>query len=302
MTFDTRESSRYSGAPITLYLIRGAENETADVPLGPFAFCDGETDIVRPILDSEGNSVDTTFHPWPIKKSDLSHDGTLDKSDLTVSMALGSEMDTLFLAYPPSQVVNLTIFEGHVGDAVTVGNFPAVWLGRITSGAYKDNELDLSCVPVSTSIKRPGLRRNYQLGCPHALYDATSCGASKAAATVTRETVSVVRNVITMDVSLGATYAQYVGGLLEWANSDTGQKELRTISAVHPAGLVITVRGAGRGLAPGTTLSVIRGCNRQMSGCNQHIDSVAGGSNIRNYGGQPFIPLENPLSQKSQFY
>ncbi|RWP69565.1 phage BR0599 family protein [Mesorhizobium sp.] len=292
MTFDIRESSRYSGAPVTLYLIQGAENEGADVPLGPFALCDGESPIVR-----DG----VTYQPWPIKHGDLSHDGTLDKSDLTVTLALGTPLDTLFIAYPPSQVVNLTIFEGHIGDAVTVENFPAVWLGRITSGGYVENELELSCVPVSTSIKRPGLRRNYQIGCPHALYEPNSCRASKSAATVTRQAASVVRNQVTLNASLGA-YAQYVGGLLEWANSDTGQKEIRTISAVHPAGLVVTVRGAGRGLAPGTAVSVIRGCNRQMSGCSLHTNSVTGGPNIHNYGGQPFIPLENPISQKNQFY
>jgi hypothetical protein len=292
MTFDSRESSRYSGAPITLFLIQGASNPTADVPIGPYALCDGETAIVR-----DG----VTYQPWPIKHSDLSHDGTLDKSDITVSLALGTELDALFLAYPPSDVVNLTIFEGHIGDTVTVDNFPAIWMGRVINGSYQDNELDLSCVPVSTSLKQPGLRRNYQIGCPHVLF-GPQCRASKPAATVSRVVGSVLRNKITATVTLGATFSQYVGGLLEWANSDTGQKELRTISSVDPSGLVITIRGAGRGLAAGTVLSVTRGCNHRTTGCSLHTDSVAGGPNIHNYGGQPFIPLDNPLSQKNQFY
>ncbi|UVK46809.1 phage BR0599 family protein [Mesorhizobium sp. AR07] len=292
MTFGTRESSRYSGIPVTLFLLQGAENPTADVPLGPYAFCDGETAIVR---------AGITYQPWPIKHSDLSHDGTLDKSDITVSLALGSPLDALFLAYPPSQVVNLTIFEGHIGDAVTPENFPATWMGRAVGGGYEDNELHLSGVPVSTSLKQPGLRRNYQIGCPHVLY-GSQCLANKAAATVSRAVASVDRNKITMAATLGATYGQYIGGLVQWANSTTGQKELRTISAVHPAGLIITIRGAGRGLAAGTVLSISRGCNHQMSGCNLHVNSVGGGPNIQNYGGQPFIPLENPLSLKNQFY
>lgn len=301
MTFATRESSRYTGQPVKLYLIQGA-NLTDDVPLGPFAFNNGETPITRPVLDENGSPVDVVFDPWPIKNSDLAHDGTLDKSDITVTMALGhDDMDTLFLAYPPSQVVNLTIFEGHIGDAVTEENFPASWMGRIVSSAYNDtNEQLLSCLPVSTKIKQPGLRRNYQIGCPHVLY-GPQCRASMAAATVTKSVASVTRNKITLNVAV-TNADRYVGGLLQWANSDNGRKELRTISSMRTDGTEITIRGIARGLAAGTQLSVIRGCNHLMTGCNLHTNSVTGGPNIHNYGGQPFIPLENPLSQKNQFY
>ncbi len=281
MTFDFYESSRYRGAPVALYLIRGSDPES---PLGPIALNNGETDIVR-----DG----VTFKPWPIKHGDISQDGTLDKSDLTVSLALGTELDALFLAYPPSQVVNLTIFEGHVDDEVSPETYPAIWLGRILSSEHKDNELHLSCEPVSTSIKRPGLRRNYQIGCPHVLY-GPQCRASKAAATVTRLIASVSRNEIQLDTALPNATA-YAGGLVEWINPDNGLKEVRTIAKSPPLGNKITFRGMPRGLAVGLQVSVTRGCNRQMTGCNSH-------GNIHNYGGQPFIPLENPLSQKNQFY
>lgn len=306
MTFDTRESSRYSGQPVNLYLIRGADFDD-DVPLGPFAFTNGETPVTRPVRKPNGDLEDIVFLPWPIKNTDPSHDGTLDKSDITVTLALGSielgyDIDTIFLAYPPSQVVNLTIFEWHVGDPVTEETAPATWLGRVMSGGYNEtNELELPCVPVSTNIKRPGLRRNYQVGCPHALY-GPQCRASKPAATVSKAVAFVTRNKITLTTSLGTTYGQYIGGLLEWANSDNGRRELRTISAVRADGLEITIRGIARGLAEGTPLAVSRACNHQMTGCNTHTDSVAGGPNIKNYGGQPWIPLENPLSQKNQFY
>ncbi|WP_191126170.1 phage BR0599 family protein [Mesorhizobium sp. B2-1-2] len=246
------------------------------------------------------------FLPWPIKHSDLSHDGTLDKSDIKVTLAIGSaeigsDIDTVFLAYPPSQVVNLTIFEGHIGDAVTEANFPATWMGRIVSGGYDDsNQLELSCLPVSTKIKQPGLRRNYQIGCPHVLF-GPQCRADKAAATVLRTVTSVTGTKIDFNSAL-VNPDRYVGGLLQWTNSDNGRKELRTIASVRFDGGQLTIRGLARGLAAGTQLSIARGCNRQMSGCNQHIESGVGGSNIHNYGGQPFIPLENPLSQKNQFY
>lgn len=297
MSFDQRENSRYSGTPVSLYLIQGAENSDEGGNIGPFGFNNGETIINRKIgVNDLGQDIILPFYPWPIKNSAITHDGTLDKSDVTISMSLGSEIDQLFLAYPPSQVVNLTIFEGHIGDPATEENYPAIWLGRILGSTYKKNEIELSCQPVSTSLKRPGLRRNYQIGCPHVLY-GSQCRASRAAATVARSVVSVTRNRVMVDGWLGAQFGLYVGGLLEWINSDTGVRELRTIANVlNDSGTsVIVIRGIARGLAAGTQLSVIRGCNRQMSGCNQH-------NNIQNYGGQPFIPLENPLSSKNQFY
>ncbi|OQM75605.1 phage BR0599 family protein [Manganibacter manganicus] len=287
MSFDTLEDSRYSAQPVHLYLIRGAEGT-----IGPLGLNDGESVIVR-----DG----VTYQPWPIKCGDITQDGTLDKSDIKVTLALGTEVDELFLAYPPSQVVNLVIFEGHVNDTVTLENYPAVWMGRITGAANTQNEIELSCVPVSTSIKRVGLRVNYQIGCPHVLY-GEACRANKAAATVSRNATEIHRNRITIDATVNGTGAdatavgqRYVGGLLEWTDTATGRYEIRTISAITNGGTVVTIRGSTRGIGVGTTLSVVRGCNRQMTGCNTH-------NNIHNYGGQPFIPLENPLSQKNQFY
>lgn len=281
MAFGTRESSRHLGVPLKLFKIEGGG---VDSVIGPYCFCDGESAITRGL---------DTFNPWPIKVGDMSQDGTLDKSDIAVTLALGSPLDDIFLAYPPSEVVNLTVFEGHVGDAVTIENYPATWLGRIISASWQGNELELSCVPVSSAIKRPGLRRNYQIGCPHALY-GDQCKANKAAATVARTLSTLAGNTITLSAAL-ATPERFRGGLVEWTNADTGQKEIRTIASVATDGMSLTIRGMPRGLPASTTLEVSRGCNRQMSGCNQH-------GNILNYGGQPFIPLENPLSQKNQFY
>lgn len=291
MSFQALEESRYSGAPVKLFLVRGAAD--GDEQIGPFGLTDGEQPItVAGIVDKQGQPI--VFIPWPIKSGPISHDGTLDKSDVTVSLALGTPIDALFLAYPPSQVVNLTIFEGHVGDDPTDANFKATWLGRITGAGYQGNEMELSCLPVSSSLQRIGLRQNYQLACPHALFGA-QCRASKAAATALRKVSSVTRNTIKLNTNLGATPHLFIGGLLEWQNSSSGMKEVRTISAVGTLGDSVSIRGIARGLALGTPLSIIRGCNHQMSGCNQH-------GNILNFGGQPFIPTENPLSQKNQFY
>lgn len=252
--------------------------------LGTFAFCDGETAITR---------AGITYEPWTIKHNAISNSGTLDKSDIEITMARGSDLDDLFVAFPPAQVMNVTIFEGHAGSEPTRSNFPAAWVGRMIGATYEENELVANCAPVSSMLKTPGLRRNYQIGCPHVLY-GEQCRASKRNASYTRTIASIGANRITIDEDITVASGQQIaGGLVEWTDAATGRKEIRTIARKN--GLNLVIRGMLRGLVVGASVKVSRGCNHRMSGCN-------GFSNIRNYGGQPFIPTENPLSQKSQFY
>ena len=296
MSIQYLEQSRTLGKPINFYLIEGAGDNFQETPVGPFGFNDGEQTMVLPWIERfiNGRNEPVPFIDWPIKNSDITSDGTLDKSDLTVTMALGSALDSIFLAYPPSQVVNLTVFEGHVDDELIPSNYPATWIGRILTSGREVNELTLNCQPVSSSIKRPGLRRNYQIGCPHVLY-GNHCRANRAAATIQRTVSTINRNVINLTASIGVNQGLDLGGLVEWINVNNGLKEIRTITAMRPDGAAVTIRGVMRGLTPGTQINLIRGCNHLMSGCDTH-------SNILNYGGQPFIPLENPLSTKNQFY
>lgn len=296
MSIDFLENSRYLGKPVTFYIIEGADESFEENKIGPYAFSDSETTIRLPWITREinGEVVEVPFVPWPINSPDVSQDGTLDKSDITVKMALGTPLDEMFLAYPPSQVINLTVFQGHYGDEMIATNYPAKWIGRILTGSREENELSLNCQPVSSSVKRPGLRRNYQIGCPHVLY-GKHCRASKAAATTAKTVSSVVRNVIRLSSTIGVNYSLYLGGLVEWNNYITGVLEIRTISNISPDGVNVTIRGVMRGVQAGQEVRITRGCNHLMTGCNTH-------NNILNYGGQPFIPLENPLTTKNQFY
>ncbi len=249
---------------------------------GPYAFTDGETAVVR-------NGI--TYVPWPINVTDINQGSTLDKSDVTVTLARGSGIETEFLGFPPAQVVNLTIFQGHMEDAPTLFDYPAVWLGRIGAPEFVGNEVSFNCVPVSSSIQRPGLRRNYQIGCPHALF-GPQCRANKEVAGVNRTVTAFTGSTMTVGVALTSP-EKYAGGVVEWT-TPSGKKEIRTI--VSATSTILSVRGAIRGVEVGTVLRVTLGCNHTEADCaDLH-------NNIVNYGGQPFIPLENPISRKNQFF
>lgn len=251
---------------------------------GPYAFCDGDAPVTR---------AGITYIPWPIRHSDIHSAGDLDNSDITIDMALRTDFMGEFSAYPPSQVVNVTVFQGHAEDLATLSNYPAVWLGRLGAFEVEGSEIKVNCTPVSTSIQRPGLRRNYQLGCPHVLY-GPQCRATKKS--VVRSIADINGAQVTFVTPVTTTTGKYRGGTIEWTHVTTGRREIRTITGTSVDGARFVIRGPLRGLSVGAVVTLTLGCGRTMADCiNLH-------SNILNFGGQPWIPLDNPLSTKNQFY
>lgn len=254
--------------------------------LGPYAYCDAETPIIKDGI---------TFQPIPVQRAAITSSGTLDKAMLEVTMAQGQEVGELFVAYPPAQVLNLIIYQGHVGDDPAVlNNFPVIWTGRVLGVQHPPNETKFTCEPVSTSIRRPGLRRNYQVSCPHVLYGA-QCRANRKRASNGGVVAAITGNRVTLASGWngGTAGTKYTGGMIEWTKSD-GTLELRTILRVD--GSTLYLSAVSRGLSVGGAVTVSLGCAHNMSDCaGLH-------GNIQNFGGQPWIPLKNPLGFVNNFY
>lgn len=279
MTFESYETSRSHGGPIDLYLFRYGPG-----PSDYYAYTDGE----------EAKTIaGIKYNPVPISRTAISSSGTLDKSELKVMAPQDSEVSELFLIYPPNQVVNMVIKQGHVEDQDS--EFLVIWTGRVLASMRDDNETVFTCEPISTSMRRSGLRRHYQLACPHALY-GKQCRASMAAATVSVATVAVSGTRITFADGWqpAARVPKYVGGIVRWTVE--GRQELRTILRVENEKTLI-LTGLVRGLVAGQTVEVILGCNHE-----QDEDCILLHNNILNYGGQKWIPTKSPLGNNNNFY
>ncbi len=279
MSFSNTEVSRFRGSPVTLFLFIYGNG-----PSSYYAYTDAEEEITF-----EGK----VYQPVPIGRGDINSSGTLDKATIDISMPRDLALTELFRVYPPSQVVNLIIRQGHLNDPDD--QFLVCWSGRVLSCARQNNEAVFSCEPISTSLTRNGLRRNYQYGCPHVLY-GPQCRANKTAATTTVTPTSATGVTITLPVGwTTAPLAQkYLGGMVQWT-AGNGDTVLRTILRVTGTN-VFTLNGPLNGYVSGTPVNMIKGCNHQMTDCQ------AVHSNIQNYGGQPWIPLSNPIGMRSQYY
>lgn len=290
MTFAAKETSRAAGEPINLYkFVYG------DLDFQVFGYTDAE----QPVAVTDVDDVTVTFQPAPVDRTKLTASGSLDKSKVTVTLPQNCDLAALYLSYPPSSVTQLIMYQGHASDPDA--EFKVVWTGKVLGCTRKGSKAEFTCEPVSTSMRRNGLRRRYQYGCPLVLYGIgpRQCNANKAAATQATTVASVSKNRITLPAGWNGERAadKFVGGLAEWTTDD-GAAEIRTVLRLEDAGLTILVAGDTRGLSPGHAVSVVLGCNHLAGLPDVQIDGDCGPlhDNILNFGGQPWIPLKNPLA------
>lgn len=290
MTFENIEKSRTKGQPITLYHFFYVNEQE-------FFYTDAEKAVAVAALDA-------TFTPIPIQHGRISSSGSLDKAQLEIRMPRTAKLFEGFRVFPPSEVVNVVIRQMHLGDPDDQAL--VVFTGRVLSAAIEKGETArFSCEPVSTSLRRSGLRRHYQTGCPHALY-GPQCLASKLLATtgditvqsVSGSTIVLTPNWLPAEWSVEKRNAdKFVGGLMVWNQAtDAGLVETKRTILRVTGGISVQISGPPDGLVTGSTVKMVLGCNHQMSDC-QAIHN-----NIKNFGGQPFIPVKNPFGFTNNYY
>jgi hypothetical protein len=279
MAFAPLEESRQKALPVTLYQFI---YDTA--PLTYFAITDAEQAIVN---------AGVTYDPVPAMRDAIVSSGSLDRTTIAVRMPRDIEFSEKFRVYPPTVPVTLIIRQGHLSDTPTP-EFLVVWSGRVLSVGREGDECVVSCEPVSSSLRRPGLRRNYQLGCPHVLY-GTECKANRAAATRTSTVASIAGTTATVGSgwNAGTDPAKFNEGVFEWTNDDGGTEKRKILSV---SGNTFALGGLLRDLDVGDPVNIILGCNHQMSDCENLFN------NIQNHGGCPWIPLKNPIGYRNNYY
>jgi len=287
MTYGSYEESREDGGPVQLFLFRYGQEA------GEFY---AYTSALDPLTVDHGGSVgEIAYTPIPIQRDNITSNGTLDKSALRIDLDVSTELAELFRVYPPSNVVTLTIYEGHADDPDS--EFVVVWAGRIVAVSRSGSNAELSGEPVSTQMRRPGLRRHYQYGCPHVLYGA-QCGASKAAATVSSTVASVSGSNVTLAGGWEGAFARdkFLRGMLEWTPAG-GSVQRRTI--IRIADDTLTLSGLPVDLEASDSVDVVLGCNHKAFAPDGDCETLH--DNLPGYGGQPWIPIKNVVNSNPYY-
>lgn len=263
MTYDTRENSLQSGEPIELYQFTYGNNI--------YRFTSAQTAV---------SAIGYVWQPALLKRSGIDYSAEKSRSNLKLDVSRQFEIADLYRIMPPSEVILLAVYRYHEGD----NEVAIIWTGRILAVEFAGSLATITCEPVTTSLKRTGLRRLYQRQCPHVLY-GTACGANKASFSAPA-TLSAV-NGTTLNSATFGLYADgyFSGGYLDIVAD--GVTERRFITAHTGTQIIINVPLIG--LVSGDTITVYAGCDHSKPTCKDKFN------NLLNYGGFPYIPQKNPF-------
>lgn len=264
MTYDTRERSVQDGAPVELY----------EFAVGPVVSRYTSADANITVLSQAYTSA-------TLQRTQIETSGERARNTIRITTARDFPIAELFRVTPPTEIIAVTLKRVHRGDAD-----PAViWMGRVLNCEWSGSVATLNCEPVSTSMRRPGLRRKYGRQCAHVLYSqgAGQCGVNRATHS-TQTTVSSISGLQLQVASLASK--PYPGGFVEWAPAG-GSIERRFITGA--AGTTLTLSQAFQGIAVGATVTVSPGCDHTTATCASVYNNLA------NYGGFPFVPRKNPF-------
>ncbi len=282
MALNNYETSQERGQPVELYRFVYGTNTGRE-----YAYTNAEQNILH---------GGVTYLALPLTRDKIKTKGRADGKEITVEVPMTSGVSELFRIFPPGRVVTLTIRQGHVASpddptGFDEGeNFPVIWTGRVLESRRNDNTTSLTCESSESGMKRVGLRRHYQWPCPLVLYSAR-CAADKDAAKTTTTATTISGNTLTLPAAwYGAnTATDFLGGLVEWDSEDG--RETRTI--IRAGETTITLNATPTGLGDGDGIDLFLGCPHTLTGCTElHNNTV-------NYGGQPFIPLVNPVGKNN---
>lgn len=264
MSYSASETSDQGGRPVELYeFIRGAS---------AWRYTSADSDVVY-----GGN----TYTAVPIAR------GAVEATRETARLALEITCDRalavldLFATMPPDDIVAVTLRRLHAGDGEAI----TLWMGRVLNVTWNNAAAGIHCESVFTSLKRTGLRRLYQVPCPHVVY-GPGCGLDRAAFDAAAAVTSVSGTTLNLS-GLGAfADGHFAGGYLEW--SDAGVINRRAIR--QQVGGAVTISFPLPGLAASDSVTLYPGCDHTLATC------AAKFANALNYGGMPHFTQKNPFS------
>ena len=260
MSYTEREQSDYAGKPLELY-----------------RFAMGGRLWLYTSADHEVAYGSDVYQPCYIKRGGFTKGGDARKSSIDIEMGPSNELALIFrTGWLPGLMV-VTIYRHHYEDA----DFSVLWKGRVTGCKWAGSVATLTSESVFTLFQRAGLRRMYQIGCPHVLF-GTACGLNADSWKVVATVAGVVGAELTLTGISAYAAGYFLGGLLQ------AGEDLRMITS-HASG-VISMVDAIAGMAIGDSITLLPGCDRSVATCKNTF------ANLDNFGGLPYLPTKNPFS------
>ena len=270
MSYDARERSADQGEPIELFEF-GRDYQR-------WRYTSADREVTADSL---------VYRPAAISRSAIEISVDKPRNAITITAPRDLEVAELYRIQPPTTAVSVILREYHRGD----DDVATIWSGRIVTVAWIGPACEISCEPISSGMRRLGLRRLYQRQCPHVLYDS-ACTVNREAVRVDGIIDSISGDAITVPEADVLADGWFAGGYLEF-DVALGIAERRFIT--DHTGPVLTISGASYGMAVGSSVRLYPGCDHTIATCQGKF------SNAANYGGFPYFATKNPFGSDPIF-
>lgn len=232
-----------------------------------------------------------TYRTVPIRRSGIELQSDAEAGEFEVEVPLDVEFLELFRVSPPSGLVTLLCqsFDSNTPDQKFV-----VFKGSITNVTWGLESATVLCETSSQAIRRMGLRRHYQYGCPHMLYGA-GCKVNRNDFLTLGTASNVTGTSVDLASAAGKPDDYYAGGYIEYTHSELQTVERISVGSSVGASGRLNLFSYPVGLVGGTEVRAYAGCNRTIQACADKFDNAV------NYGGMPFIPTKNPFGGDPMF-
>ncbi|MGD9671807.1 MAG: phage BR0599 family protein [Hyphomicrobiaceae bacterium] len=273
MTTVARETSAFAGEPIWL-----------------FDFVIGTQHYRYTTAETAQTYNFQTWQPAAIERARKQISDRLD--DARMDITCDRELDiVLRLRAPPLPTpCRVVIYKSHRGETDWIQD----WAGIVTRTSLGEAEATLRCSAEIALNNVQSHRLYFSTTCPYVVYDEF-CQVDRQLF----RTVGTVSAISGLDVTIPEVDAladgRFTGGMLEWNHPTDGAMERRWIAS-HAGAVLALVERTGS-LAVGMNVSVYWGCDRSKDsafGC-------LGFNNVINFGGEPYIPPDNPFNGKTLF-
>lgn len=272
MTYSSAEISSYAGSPVELFLF------TRGVKIWTYTSAD----------DSQTH-LSQTYAPVPIKRSRIDDMAELNRRELEIEVPHDLPVASQFISYPPGEVVTLKIFRRHRTDLDLETR--VIWIGRVLSARWGDDGNVLLCEPISTSLKRTGLRRRYGRQCGRVLY-MPGCNVDPASYRTQGTVTAITGNQFSIAAAAGQPDGFFNGGYLWWQMPD-GRKDSRMI--IGHVGDLVTLNAVMPAVSVGDAVELYPGCPHTIAVCESRF------GNHENNGAFMFTPNVNPFGGTTLF-
>ncbi len=201
--------------------------------------------------------------------------GEINQTSLKIKLKADNPIAQLFTVGTPEEVVTVTLFRE---SKTTRGEFHRVFSGRVASKKYKrGHKSTMICESLIASTQTKGLRRRYSKTCTYRLY-SPQCGAQDI--TIQRRIAAIEGlNITLAGAPLSSDYAGGTVATNTGSARSIGSQNLNVITVVSPIKASV-----------GEPLIISKGCDHSINTCKSRF------SNQLNFGGQPFMPDDNPFT------